>query len=276
MEITEAKLFEALGVDPGEGAKEQEVTEPAAEEETGAEAVGEAETDGEQSPEERHANAARRRAEEKQKAIDEAVAKTKAEYAERERRVITKLQLKDPETDENVDSLEGIEKWHSSFEDRKFDREFETGNPSREAVAAEVRKQLEAEHAAAAKKEADERLVSEDLAKITALDPEIRTVGDLLAMENADEFRRHVERGASFYDAFRLANYEKLTAASAKAAEDAAKANARSKDHLVPTKTRGKGAPSVPSDEMEMFRLFNPKASDDEIEKYYQKSHERK
>lgn len=52
--------------------------------------------------------------------------------------------------------------------------------------------------------------------------------------------------------------------------------NARSKDHLTTTGSqRGAGAAPVPADEMAMFRLLNPGATDREIQAYYNKQKNR-
>ena len=52
--------------------------------------------------------------------------------------------------------------------------------------------------------------------------------------------------------------------------------NARGKDHLRSTgNAQGSGALSVPAEEMAMFRLFNPNATEAEIQKFYNKHHKR-
>ena len=49
--------------------------------------------------------------------------------------------------------------------------------------------------------------------------------------------------------------------------------NARSKDHLKGMgPQRGQGSSPVPPDEMAMFRLLNPGATDAEIQAYYNKN----
>ena len=48
--------------------------------------------------------------------------------------------------------------------------------------------------------------------------------------------------------------------------------NARSKDHLQATgNARGAGAVSVPKDEMAMYRLLNPNATEAQIQAHYNK-----
>ena len=91
-------------------------------------------------------------------------------------------------------------------------------------------------------------------------------------MPNSKEFYSLVKRGNSFLDAYRLANFDKLTAARAEQARQQAMNNARSKDHLRPTTgQQGAGAVSVPPDEMAMFRAINPGATEAQIQAYYNK-----
>lgn len=48
--------------------------------------------------------------------------------------------------------------------------------------------------------------------------------------------------------------------------------NARGKDHLTGTGTpQGTGAATVPPDEMQAFKLFNPTATEAEITAWYNK-----
>ena len=91
-------------------------------------------------------------------------------------------------------------------------------------------------------------------------------------MPTAKEFYALVQKGNSFLDAFRLANYDRLTAQAAEAAKQQAQNLSRSKDHLTATTgQRGGGAISVPPDELRMFRELNPGASEADIQAYYNK-----
>ena len=48
---------------------------------------------------------------------------------------------------------------------------------------------------------------------------------------------------------------------------------ADSKNHLIKTGTRGSGAVTVPPEIKEQYRLFNPDATDAEIQAHYSKYH---
>ena len=98
----------------------------------------------------------------------------------------------------------------------------------------------------------------------------INTVEDLLSMPGAKAFYDLVRKGNSFLDAYRLANFDRLTTARAEAARQQALNNARGKDHLTGTGTpQGTGAATVPPDVKAEYLAFNPDATDAEIQKHY-------
>ena len=146
----------------------------------------------------------------------------------------------------------------------------------RDAVDRAVSSALEQERERR-KSERDEAAFREridaELREIHRLDPSIRSPEDLLKMPAAREFYEYVRRGNTFIDAYYLANRERLTAAAAEAARQQTMNAHRSKDHLHPSgNSRGAGAASVPAEEMQMFKLLNPAASEAEIQAYYNRS----
>ena len=291
------------------GEKEQEPAAPASQEEPAAQEEPEG-TPAEQEPEgegaaeepeeqpdkgagqqmteeQRKENAARRRREETQAAIDKAVQdavkaeqdKSKAEMEA----FFAAAALKNTITGKPITNMEEFNEWKQAFDAAKLQRDLKAGKltpegiqkvieqtPAMKQVQQIVQKQEEAakrQNEAAAKARVDA-----EIAEIHKLDPTISEVKDLLKMPKAKEFYDLVKKGNSFLDAFRLANYDRLTAAAADAARQQAMNNARSKDHLTATGgQRGTGAAQVPPDEMAMFRLLNPGATDEAIQAYYNK-----
>lgn len=348
MELTESKVYEALGVQPestggseqpaaepapqeeptapaGEtGAKEQESAEPAARkaERRAADLAGDAgpapaediqkpgtepsdsgsgperkENGTERMPGERRAErrevspdarkeaaAARRRAEQKA-AVEEAVQKAVREEKDRAKvemaAFFKRAQLKNTITGEPITNMEEFNAWEQAFSDARLQRDLKDGkltpealekviseNPAvkraQELIAKQEESAREAE-AAAAKAHVDAEIL-----EIQKLDPSIRSVEDLLHMPRAKEFYDLVQSGNSFLNAFRLANFDLLTARAAEAARQQAQNLTRSKEHLTATVgQRGGGAVSVPPDEMRLFREMNPGASEAEIQAYY-------
>lgn len=310
MELTEEKVFEALGVQPKPveggseqppaeptpqeeptepaektGAKEQEPAEPAPAEEPEEPAGEPGEKPTEMSPEQRkEAAAARRRAEQKA-AVEEAVQKAVQEERDRAKvemaAFFKKAQLKNTITGEPITTMEEFNAWEQAFSEAKLQRDLKAGkltpealekviseNPvvkrAQELIAKQEESVREAE-AAAAKAHVDAEIL-----EIQKLDPSIRSVEDLLHMPRAKEFYALVQSGNSFLNAYRLANFDQLTAKAAEAAKQQAQNLTRSKEHLTPTGgQRGGGAVSVPPDELRLFREINPGASEAEIQAYY-------
>lgn len=245
-----------------------------------------AEVPGEQTEQQRRDHAAQRRREEQQAAVDAAVQKALQEERTRSRAEMDAFfaaaGLKNTITGEPITNMEQFRAWREAFEAARLQRDLKAGkltpetlndviskNPTVKAAAEIVRKgqedQRRQEMAAAQAK------VDAELKEIQKLDPSIREVRDLVSMPTAKEFYELVKKGNSFLDAFRLANYDRLTAQAAEAARQQAQNLARSKEHLIPTQVKGAGAATVPAEELAMFRQFNPGATEAEIQAYYNK-----
>ena len=121
----------------------------------------------------------------------------------------------------------------------------------------------------------DDGQVNAQLARIRAMDPEMRDLGDILRSDAGESFRRYVGMGLDFVDAYTLAARERLEELRARRAEDAARAKAAGKDHLSATTSRGRGALSVPAGEMAIIRALLPDATDEEIRRYYNQDRKR-
>jgi len=116
-----------------------------------------------------------------------------------------------------------------------------------------------------------EREVERQLAEIRKKDPAIKTIADFATRPYWEDFKAYVDKGNTFLDAFYLANREKAEAAAAEAARQSAVNNLSSKKHLKQTSIGGKAGAVVTAEERKMFRLFNPDATDDQIQKYQNK-----
>ncbi len=135
--------------------------------------------------------------------------------------------------------------------------------------AQEVIRQAEETTAAARQVQAKEGIANE-LKIISALDPSIKTLEDLMAMEGADRFFGVVKNGGlSLSDAFKLVNFDQLTARKTAAAKQAAINQAAGKGHLTATASRGAGGVTIPADTLEMYRQIFPNKSDAEFQKHY-------
>lgn len=235
----------------------------------------------EQTTEQRREAAAARRRAEQQAAIDKAVQEERERAKGEMAAFFKRARLKNTFTGEDIRTMEEFEAWEREFSASKIQRELKEGKLTPESLetmidenpavkrAKELIQQQE-EAAQAAEASAAKARVDSELLEIQKLDPTIRSVEDLLHMPTAKEFYALVQKGNTFLDAFRLANFERLSAQTAEAARQQAQNLSRSKDHLTATTgQRGGGAISVPADELKLFREMNPGASEADIQAYY-------
>ena len=132
-----------------------------------------------------------------------------------------------------------------------------------------VNKARAEERAYAEESERVKKMAESQLREINALNPAIRSIGDIMQMETAELFREYVSRGLSFVEAYKLANFDAIRAEDQMKAKREAFNLMRSKGHLQPTVSRGTGAVNVPKDEMEMYKQLNPGMTEADILKHY-------
>lgn len=324
MEITEEKLYAAFGLEPKQGEKDPEPAGQGAEQETPDEEKdqtveteepenesGDADTgdeddgadgdaadqdgddgqdgtegSGEQTVEQRRANAAKRRQAEQQAAIDAAVQKALEERDAAHRQEMEaffqKAGLVNPFTKEPITDMDGFEAWRKEQDDRKLQNELQTGKLTRETLdhlieehpavqAAREAQQRESQAAEEASQAEMQREVERQLAEIRKKDPSIKTVADLMNRPYSKEFYAAVQRGNNFLDAFYLATRDQEQTVTAEAARQSAMNNMQGKKHLRATGIGGKAGATVTAEERKMFRLFNPGATDDQIQRFKNK-----
>ena len=120
------------------------------------------------------------------------------------------------------------------------------------------------------KAEAQRRLES-DLKEIGKLAPEITSFEDLEKHESCADVVAYVEKGLSLVDAFKLANYNRLSAKTTEAAKQAAVNQAKSKGHMETTNSISTvdNSKEIPLAELEKWRAFFPDASMQELKEKY-------
>lgn len=288
MDFTEQELHDFLGTSPAPSGEETPETapEPEAEPETAPE-VQEPETPEEPETTEPEAKAEEPSAgdleAEKQAAIQQAVANAvaqeRARAAEEWRAFFARAGLKNTVSGKEITSREEFEDWYRAYEAARMERELKEGKLTPEtlqrmadrAVAERMRQQAPS---APPKQDVTPEQIQRELAAIHQMDESVSTLEDIRKMDTWDKFQDAVmNRGYSFLDAFRIANFDaimerKREDASRRAAQ-AALNNARSKDHLAASRSQGTGAVAVPAGDMELFRAMLPKASEQEITEYY-------
>lgn len=257
------------------GAEVQEPAEPAAEEN--------AETDQGKTDEDTRFAAARRRAEaERDAAIAKARQDAQAEAQKTIDQFFANSGLVNPYTRQPIQSKAEYEAYRARFEAERKQELMQKSGMSPEEYQTYVNDLPEVRAARQAKEAADKAArqarereakirVEEQLKEIQTIDPSVKDIRDLSRMETYPKLYDLVKRGYSISDAYKLANYDTLTARKAEASKQAVINAAKSKEHLSTTKSRGSGAASVPADVAADYRLWNPDMTDEEIQKDYQK-----
>lgn len=229
----------------------------------------------------RRANAARRRAQEQQAAVDAAVQAEQLKSKQMVEQVLALAGLKHPVTGAPITTVEEFREWGKETADARMQKDLKAGKLTREmldqlisahpAVQQAQQIQVQAqEQQAQQRAEAERTRIAEQIAKIGELNPAVKSLGDILAMETAPAFRQNVAKGMDFYDAYRLANMDAMADSKARRAVQAAQDKSRGKEHLRATgNARGSGAASVPHDQMKLYRMMNPGMTDAQIQAHY-------
>ncbi len=278
---------EQEAAEPAEG-QEQDNQEAGVPAEAGEDPQEETEEPGEAKPpqtaQQRRENAARRRRAEQQ-AVNQAVAAAQAEERQKNEAALqdlfAKANLKDTITGKPITNLQQFHEWSAAFEQEKLSRDLKSGKLTAEGLATAIGNHPVVKQARAMIDKEQEALriqqesqarakIDAEVAKIHELDASISTLEDLFNAPYGKELYDMTKRGYSLSDAHYLLNREKLENARLAAARQQGMMSARGKDHMTGAASpRGGGAVSVPTADMEMFRLFNPGVSDAEIQNFY-------
>lgn len=212
--------------------------------------------------------AARRKAEsETQSKIEAALAEQKRRYDE----MLAEAGFVSPYTSQTVQSTEEFNAYLKARRDEMEKSIIDKSGLSAEELnnfvrnSAPVREAEELKQRLAA--EQARKQIENDLDEIRKLDPNIKSFDDLQQHDTAGEMESFLKQGKTLPEAFKLANYERLTQSKIEAARQAAASRAMSKEHLSATKKRGQGAIPVPDDVMKMYRMFGIDKND--AEKHY-------
>lgn len=262
-----------------QGAEEQEAAAPAVE---GEEDPEQPQTEVlEQEPKtDRDAQfaAARRKAEAER---DAAIARAKEDAQKQVDEFFKNSGLMNPYTGQPITTRAEYEAYRERFEADQKAKLMEKAGITQEEFQAfvqglpEVRaaRQAKAEAEAAARQAREQEAkarVDEQLRQIQAIDPTVKELGDLAKLDTYPKLYDMVKRGYSILDAYRLANYDTLTQRAAEASRKAAINSVQSKQHLKATESRGGGAIPIPDSVLEEYRVLNPGATKEEIQKHYQ------
>lgn len=313
MEFTEEQVYKAMGLEaPAQettqpqaevGANGQEVADPAAAvvtelaTDSGVETPAETQTqevdpaepvDGkEQTPQQRRENAARRRQQETQMAIDQAVRKATAEAQAKHNAELEKIfaaaGLTDAATGQPITTAEQFNAWQQNFAKQQLERELKAGNLTPDVLnqvisqhpavqAAQQLIQQNQQQAQQAKAEQARKNIEAEIAIIAKSDPTIKSAQDVFSSPNgAAIYEKVIKKGYTLSDAWYSVNRDRIQQHNQEAARLQAQASMRSKEHLQATGSVGAGAPTVPREEMDLYRMMNPNMTDEQIQRHYAK-----
>lgn len=275
-EEREEAQTETEGTDAEEQGEEPEAEEEEAE---SGEQAEEPEADHqEQDPQTRKENAARRRRRQQEERIRQAEEAAREDERKKAKEAWDQFfktaNLRDPKTGEIITSAEEFQRSQKEMESRKLQRKLSGGELSVEDILAVVEQSPAIQQMRRQQEQEQERefkaVVDKEMERIREMDPEVKDLNDILAMDTGKEFQRLVrENGLSFLQAFRLANEEKLKQAAAAKAARTAYSQQAGKAHLHASGTRGQGGVQVPQDVAYWYRQFQPEMTDEEIRKDY-------
>ncbi len=253
------------------GEEETETADPSVEETEAEQPEGakEAEPAEPQSKEDNAKFAAIRR-----KAEEEAAAKAQKQMDES----FAALNMTNPYTGKAIKSKADFDEYAIASHKEKKDAVLEQTGWTDEQLQAFIDEQPDVKAAKAERqsmeRERQQRELETQLTEVAKLDPSVKTLEDLQKQDNyADIYNLVVRKGLSISEAYKLANFDKLSSARASSAAKQAERNAKGKEHLQPTSQRGEGSVSVPQDVKDMYRVLMPQATDAEITAHYNKYH---
>lgn len=112
--------------------------------------------------------------------------------------------------------------------------------------------------------------LSDELRQIREIDSSVGSLRDLQKNPSYGKIVDLVKRGNNLVDAYKLANFDTLTRSAAEKEKQAALNRLRGKVHMTPVSHRqGGGMSPVPDQVMNQYRIFNPGATDEEIQRHY-------
>ena len=120
------------------------------------------------------------------------------------------------------------------------------------------------------------QMIDNELAIIHEIDPSITTASDLANVENFAEIESYWKRGYAISDAFKLANFGKVSKQSIEAAKQAAINQAKSTSHLESTSgvhdDAGNDLVDIPANELAKWKEYYPELSAKELKAKYNHS----
>lgn len=119
------------------------------------------------------------------------------------------------------------------------------------------------------------RTIEQELSIIRSIDPEIKSADDLHDKypDSWDRMLGLCQKGVSLSEAYKLTNFDALMQKRGAASRQAAMNASATKAHLKSTKNNNQATVTMPRDVLEEFRRINPGKTDAEYAAYWAKHH---
>lgn len=263
------------------GVNEQEAADPAGEDDEtpAAQSAGAdddtqetAETEeGKQSRQDNAAFAAARRKAEQER--DAAILAERHKYDQ----MIAEAGFVNPFTNQPVQTMDQLKEYSEAARGEKLKNLRAKSGLSQEEFDGMVQELPQVKEAKAlteqVRQERIQQRMQEHLKEISQINPGIHTMEDLAKDPRFPEIREKVRTSRmSVSDAYKLVYHDELVTKASERAAASARQAAAGKSHMRPTTTpRGKADTAVPQDVAEMYRVFNPEMSAEDIQKDYNK-----
>lgn len=257
-----------------ESVKEQEVTEPA----------GETSESEPMSAEERHQQAAARRDAQRAESLRQMDEEVNRRAQEKMDEFVARMGKVNPKTGKVITTQAEYDEFEAAQRRRKRESELKKAGIDPATIEEmindhpDVKGARQAQAAAEASKARYEKLAREEAAreemrKIRKIDPNIRSVDDLMSHPKYAEIKELVQKNNhSVSEAFDIATKGDRDAQAQARARDSAAATAGSKAHMVSsagTGTAGGEITAVPAEVAALYRRDNPRLTDDQIRAKY-------
>ena len=276
--------------EPARPAQQPEENDTPTPEDGGEEQPSDAPAKTEMDEKTRRENAAKRRRQEQQRAVDTAVtaalAKQKEQTDAEWNSFFAASGLKNTITGEPVRTREEYQKWQTAYQTQQMQQKLKAGeltpelmqelisrNPAVQQAQQMMEQQRQAEQQQNEQRQQEQ--IRQEIEEIGKLDSRIKSAEDLVNLpeEEFAALKGYVDKGYGFLDSWRLSHMDQIVNQRAEQARQQAMANARGKEHLRATgKGQGTGAVSVPPEILRQYRLFNPHATDAQIQAHYNKN----
>lgn len=180
---------------------------------------------------------------------------------------------------DNIAKTKGFENWEDFEKSHRRENLERIGIADEDAFTSLVNDAVmsnptvvEAQRVIEAQREREQKAVLDSaINEISAIDPDIKSLNDLLALDNYNEFYDLVERGYALPDAYKIISFDKLSNKKAASAAQTVINNVNSKGHITTTKGTQTKEITVPDEILAGYRKNNPDMSEDEIRKHYSK-----